>query len=99
MWEATGLPPPGCGADCIKGPGRRDPRCRRCSPARQARRLTGGQAQELVESLDVSGMAGKRDKAVLLLLKRLGLRAVEVSRLDLEDIHWRQGTLRIHRKG
>lgn len=75
------------------------PRCRRCSPARQATRLTGDQAQELVESLDVSGMAGMRDKAVLLLLKRLGLRAVEVSRLDLEDIHWRQGTLRIHRKG
>lgn len=39
-----------------------------------------------------------RDRAVLLLLVRLGLRAGEVSRLRLEDFDWRAGTVRIHGK-
>lgn len=60
------------------------PRVRRSSPARQAARMTREQAQRLIESLDASGEAGKRDKAVLLLLRRLGLRASEITRLDLE---------------
>jgi site-specific recombinase XerD len=36
---------------------------------------------------------GLRDKAMLLLLARLGLRAGEVLRLSLEDIDWRNGSL------
>lgn len=36
---------------------------------------------------------GLRDYAVLLLLVRLGLRALEVVRLRLDDIDWRGGTL------
>ncbi|MGH3123932.1 MAG: tyrosine-type recombinase/integrase [Streptosporangiaceae bacterium] len=74
------------------------PRVRRSSPARQAARLTGEQAQRLAASLDASGEAGTRDKAVLLLLWRPGLRAGEITRLDLDDIGWRQGTLLVHRK-
>lgn len=74
------------------------PRVRRSTPTRQAARLTSEQAQRLVESLDTSGEAGKRDKAILLLLMRLGMRAGEVVRLDLDDIHWRSGTLVVHRK-
>src|SRR6266568_524343 len=74
------------------------PRVRRSSPARQAARMTHEQAQRLIESLDASGEAGKRDKAVLLLLRRLGLRASEIARLDLDDIGWRNGTLIVHRK-
>jgi site-specific recombinase XerD len=74
------------------------PRVRRSAPPRQAARLTGEQARRLAESLDTSGEAGKRDKAVLLLLWRLGLRASEVTRLDLDDIRWRQGTVLVHRK-
>lgn len=74
------------------------PRVRRSSPVRQAARLTGEQAQRLAASLDAPGEAGKRDKAVLLLLWRLGLRAGEITRLDLDDIRWRHGTLLVHRK-
>jgi site-specific recombinase XerD len=43
--------------------------------------------------------AGHRDRAILLLLARLGLRAREIVRLELEDIDWRQGWLRVHGKG
>lgn len=74
------------------------PRVRRSSPARQAARLTGEQARQLAASLDARGEAGTRDKAILLLLWRLGLRAGEITRLDLDDIRWRQGTLLVHRK-
>lgn len=74
------------------------PGVRRTLPARQASRLTREQAQRLAESLDTSDEAGKRDKAILLLLQRLGLRASEITRLDLDDIGWRQGTVLVHRK-
>jgi site-specific recombinase XerD len=41
---------------------------------------------------------GLRDRAILLLLARLGLRAREVVRLKLEDIDWRTSSLRIRGK-
>jgi integrase/recombinase XerD len=40
-----------------------------------------------------------RDRAIILLLARLGLRASEVAGLTLEDIDWQQGTIRVFRKG
>lgn len=40
-----------------------------------------------------------RDRALLLLLARLGLRSKEAAELRLEDVDWRQGTLRITGKG
>jgi site-specific recombinase XerD len=40
-----------------------------------------------------------RDRAVILLLVRLGLRASEVARLSFDDIDWRQGKIRLHGKG
>ena len=45
----------------------------------------------LVNSCDVSTTVGLRDRAVLMLLSRLGLRAGEVTRLRLDDIDWRTG--------
>jgi integrase len=48
---------------------------------------------------DRTNEAGCRDYAVLVLLARLGLRAHEVAGLELEDIHWRAGTLILRRKG
>ncbi len=41
---------------------------------------------------------GPRDKAVLLLLARLGLRASEVARLRFNDIDWLQGQLNVSGK-
>jgi integrase/recombinase XerD len=46
-----------------------------------------------------SRVAGRRDRAVLLLLVRLGLRSGEVARLELEDLDWRRGEVIIRGKG
>ncbi|WP_420883142.1 tyrosine-type recombinase/integrase [Tomitella gaofuii] len=40
---------------------------------------------------------GARDRAVITVLVRLGLRAGEVARLRLEDIDWANGTTEGHR--
>jgi site-specific recombinase XerD len=40
-----------------------------------------------------------RDRAIILLLVRLGLRASEVARLAFDDIDWRQGFIRLIGKG
>ncbi len=40
-----------------------------------------------------------RDRAIILLLVRLGLRASEVARLGFGDIDWRQGSIRLFGKG
>ena len=40
-----------------------------------------------------------RDRAIVLLLVRLGMRASEVARLGFDDIDWRQGSIRLHGKG
>src|ERR1700722_4469539 len=43
--------------------------------------------------------SGLRNRAILLLLARLGLRAGEVVRLELADIDWSEGCLSVHGKG
>ncbi|GAA1013188.1 putative integrase/recombinase y4rA [Acrocarpospora pleiomorpha] len=53
----------------------------------------------LLASCNRSTAVGRRDFAVLLLMARLGLRAVEVARLRLEDIDWRGGELTVRGKG
>jgi integrase len=42
---------------------------------------------------------GVRDFAILMLLARLGLRSVEVSRIGLDDLYWRAGEIEIDGKG
>lgn len=49
--------------------------------------------------LDTPPAASRRDRAILLLLLRLGLRAVEVARLQLDDVDWRRGEVVIRGKG
>ena len=56
-------------------------------------------AQRAIDSCDRLTVVGRRDRAVLLLLARLGLRACEIIRLALDDIDWDQGQLRIRGKG
>lgn len=64
----------------------------RAMPADSVRRL-------LDESKTWRTPAGLRNRAILLLLARLGLRAREIVRLELDDIDWSQGWLRVHGKG
>ncbi|MFN2538816.1 MAG: tyrosine-type recombinase/integrase [Mycobacteriales bacterium] len=48
---------------------------------------------------DIATARGRRDAAILLVLLRLGLRASEVARLELDDIDWRRGEVTIRGKG
>jgi site-specific recombinase XerD len=64
----------------------------RAMPADCVRRL-------LDESKTWRTPVGLRNRAILLLLARLGLRAQEIVRLELDDIDWSQGWLRVHGKG
>lgn len=56
-------------------------------------------AKRAIESCDLSKGGGLRDRAVLLLLARLGLRAHEIIALQLEDCDWDSGHLRVRSKG
>ena len=64
----------------------------RAMPAECVRRL-------LDESKTWRTPAGLRDRAILLLLARLGLRAREIASLELGDIDWPEGRLSVHGKG
>jgi site-specific recombinase XerD len=64
-------------------------------PASLPRHLGSGELARLLSSLDSSSPRGLRDRAMLLLGGRLGLRASEIARLELDDIDWRSGTVTI----
>lgn len=53
----------------------------------------------LLRSCDRRRSLGRRDFAVLMVLWRLGLRAGEVARLQLDDIDWRSGEVVVRGKG
>lgn len=55
-------------------------------------------AKRAIESCDLGTCVGLRDRAVLLLLARLGLRAGEIIALRLEDCDWDSGHLRVRGK-
>lgn len=57
--------------------------------------LTEPQLGQLLASCDTNTADGRRDRAIILCLARLGLRAGELAALELPDIDWRQGTLRL----
>ncbi|MGH9153747.1 MAG: tyrosine-type recombinase/integrase [Acidimicrobiales bacterium] len=53
----------------------------------------------LLGSCDRRTPSGRRDFAVLVLLSRLGLRAIEVASMRLEDLDWRAGEVAVRGKG
>jgi integrase/recombinase XerD len=55
--------------------------------------------QALLDSCVRERAVGRRDYAILLLMARLGLRAIEVARMQLEDIDWRAGVIDVRGKG
>jgi site-specific recombinase XerD len=59
---------------------------------------TRPQIDRLLASCDRDNATGARDYTVLLLLARLGLRAVEVARLRLDDLDWRAGLIMVDGK-
>jgi site-specific recombinase XerD len=52
----------------------------------------------LLKGIDQKSAMGLRDYAMFLLIATYGLRASEVVAMTLDDIRWRQGSLRIHQR-
>ena len=63
------------------------------------RYLPPKEVERVIRACDLSSPVGLRDQAILLLLSRLGLRAGDIRGLRLDDINWREGTLRVSGKG
>ena len=63
------------------------------------RALEPGQVEAMLASCDLATATGRRDRAVLLLLSRMGLRAGEAAALGLDDIDWRRGEITVRGKG
>lgn len=53
----------------------------------------------LIDSCDLNTIHGIRDRAVLLLLSRLGLRAGDIADMRIDDLNWVDGTVRVRGKG
>ncbi|HEY6313330.1 MAG TPA: tyrosine-type recombinase/integrase [Streptosporangiaceae bacterium] len=61
--------------------------------------VTGAEAAALLAACDRATAQGLRDYAIVLILKRMGLRAREIAALTIEDVDWRQGIVAISGKG
>ena len=59
------------------------------------RYLTAEQVNRLIAACDGEALSRRRDRAIVLLLARLGLRAGDVAQLRLVDVEWETGSLRV----
>lgn len=60
--------------------------------------MTAADVQLLLDSCDRTCAVGVRDFAMMMVLARLGLRSIEVARLELRDVDWRAGELVVRGK-
>ena len=74
------------------------PRIARWRLATLPKSLSAEQVDRILLGCRRNTAGGRRDYAVLLLLARLGLRAEEIRRLTLDDIHWQRGELTVRGK-
>lgn len=61
--------------------------------------MTAADVQRVLDGVDRSTNVGARDFAIILLVARLGLRSIEVARMELRDVDWRAGELVVRGKG
>lgn len=61
--------------------------------------ISVAEVERLIATCDLTTRAGARDRAILLLLARLGLRAGDVVALRLDAIDWQQATITVRGKG
>lgn len=55
--------------------------------------MSAADVEALLDGCNQVGHTNSRDFAILMLLARLGLRSVEVARLELSDVDWRTGEI------
>lgn len=75
------------------------PRIAQWRLANLPRALSAEEVRRLLEAFDRKTVAGRRDRAIVHCYVDLGLRTSEIVRLQLDDIDWREGTVRIRGKG
>lgn len=63
------------------------------------RYITAQEVEKTIEACEVTTAKGLRDRAIILFLSRLGLRAGDIVNMCLDDIDWDAGTLRVKGKG
>lgn len=61
--------------------------------------MSAADVQRVLDGVDRGSDVGVRDFAIVMLIARLGLRSVEVARLELRDVDWRAGELVVRGKG
>jgi integrase/recombinase XerD len=61
--------------------------------------LQADQVELVIASPDLATSLGRRNRAILLLLARLGLRASDIVQLRLDDLDWKEGLIRVSGKG
>lgn len=76
---------------CVPGIPRRAPRL--------SRHLSAGEVRQLVDAVHEDNGFGRRNRAMLLLMARLGLRPKEVAAIRLDDINWAAGEIVVRGKG
>jgi integrase/recombinase XerD len=75
------------------------PMMRAHRPSALRRPLSPADVEHILATADLATRRGRRDRAILLLLARLGLRAGEVATLELGDINWRTAEILVRGKG
>jgi integrase/recombinase XerD len=66
---------------------------------RLPRHLATEEIESLLAAVKAETTTGRRNHAMVLLIARLGLRAAEVVKIQLEDVDWRAGELLVRGKG
>ncbi len=61
--------------------------------------IVSEEIEQLINSCDLHSLKGIRDRAILLLLSRIGLRAGDVVGMKLNHIDWHNGSLHLFGKG
>jgi site-specific recombinase XerD len=61
--------------------------------------MAQAEVQRLLDGCPRDSPVGVRNYAILMLVARLGLRSIEVARLQLEDVDWRSGEIIVRGKG
>jgi site-specific recombinase XerD len=61
--------------------------------------LQSDEVERVIASCDPATQVGRRDRAILLLLARLGLRAGDIVQLGLGDLDWKEAWIHVSGKG